>query len=292
MNNIGKLLTALILWSVIPLTAWAQNADEYYEEPDSTDADIQARMVVFQEELIQLGALSRFRMDVDMEMPLTEPLLDAVGNRIKQLSIAVNSFTSRWNAYSQAQQVYITENDSLLNKMAEIQQMQQMVADTLASRKAQFDQLSAFAKAESVIWGQDKIYQRLYKEATQYSMAPQLASKLEKVKAEEQAKFADISKYYAQAKEAAETFPGLTLRMKAIDDKYFQLQTVSAKIQEMAYKPFIQRVKDYLLGLAAVAMLLMFLNMARSKLKAAKAAKEQAKKMKEMMDGEHNYPTI
>ena len=167
-----------------------------------------------------------------------------------------------------------------------------MVADTLASRKTQFDQLSAFAKAENIIWGQDKIYQRLYKEATQYSMAPQLAAKLEKVKAEEQAKFADISKYYAQAKEAAETFPGLALRMKAIDDKYFQLQTVSAKIQEMAYKPFIQRVKDYLLGLAAVAMLLMFLNMAKSKLKAVKAAKEQAKKMKEMMDGEHNYPTI
>ena len=292
MNKIGKLLTALILWSVMPLTAWAQNADEYYEEPDSTYADIQARMVVFQEELIQLGALSRFRMDVDMEMPLTAPLLDAVGNRIRQLTIAVNSFTSRWNAYSQAQQVYIAENDSLLNKMAEIQQMQQMVADTLASRKAQFDQLSAFAKAESVIWGQDKIYQRLYKEATQYSMAPQLAAKLEKVKAEEQAKFADISKYYAQAKEAAETFPGLALRMKAIDDKYFQLQTVSAKIQEMAYKPFIQRVKDYLLGLAAVAMLLMFMNLAKSKLKAAKAAREQAKKMKEMMDGEHNYPTI
>jgi hypothetical protein len=292
MNKIGKLLTALILCTVMPLTAWAQNADEYYEEPDSTDADIQARMVVFQEELIQLGALSRFRMDVDMEMPLTAPLLDAVGNRIRQLSIAVNSFTSRWNAYSQAQQVYIAENDSLLNKMAEIQQMQQMVADTLASRKAQFDQLSAFAKAESVIWGQDKIYQRLYKEATQYSMAPQLAAKLEKVKAEEQAKFADISKYYAQAKEAAETFPGLALRMKAIDDKYFQLQTVSAKIQEMAYKPFIQRVKDYLLGLAAVAMLLMFMNLAKSKLKAAKAAREQAKKMKEMMDGEHNYPTI
>ena len=35
--------------------------------------------------------------------------------------------------------VYIADNDSLLNKLAEIQQMQQMVTDTLASRQQQFE---------------------------------------------------------------------------------------------------------------------------------------------------------
>jgi hypothetical protein len=123
-------------------------------------------------------------------------------------------------------------------------------------------------------------------------MAPQLAAKLEKTKAEEQALTADVEKYYSQAKEAAETFPGLELRMKAMDNKVFELQTVSAKIQEMAYKPFIQRVKDYLMGLACVAILLMGLNLLKSKLKMVKQARDQAKKMKEMMNGQHNYPTI
>jgi hypothetical protein len=262
------------------------------EELDSTYTDIHARMVQFQGELLQLGALSRFRMDIDMEMPLTEPLLDVMGNRLKTLTIAVNSFTSRWDAYSQAQQVYIADNDSLLSKLAEVQQMKQMVTDTLASRQLQYDQLSAFAKAEVFIWSQDKIYQKLYKQAVQYSLSGKLAAKLEKVKAAEQAEFADVTKHYEQAKAAADAFPGLKIRMKGIDEKYFQLQTVSTKIQEMAYKPFIQRIKDYLMGLAAVAIVLMFLNMVRSKLKALKVAREQAQKMKDMINGQHNYPTI
>ncbi len=293
MKIIGKLLIAILLCSVLPSAVWAQEDEMTVEEElDSTYTDIHARMVQFQGELLQLGALSRFRMDIDMEMPLTEPLLDVMGNRLKTLTIAVNSFTSRWDAYSQAQQVYIADNDSLLSKLAVVQQMKQMVTDTLASRQLQYDQLSAFAKAEVFIWSQDKIYQKLYKQAVQYSLSGKLAAKLEKVKAAEQAEFADVTKHYEQAKAAADAFPGLKIRMKGIDEKYFQLQTVSTKIQEMAYKPFIQRIKDYLMGLAAVAIVLMFLNMVRSKLKALKVAREQAQKMKDMMNGQHNYPTI
>ena len=293
MKTIGKLLIAILLCSVLPSAVWAQEDEMTVEEElDSTYTDIHARMVQFQGELLQLGALSRFRMDIDMEMPLTEPLLDVMGNRLKTLTIAVNSFTSRWDAYSQAQQVYIADNDSLLSKLAEVQQMKQMVTDTLASRQLQYDQLSAFAKAEVFIWSQDKIYQKLYKQAVQYSLSGKLAAKLEKVKAAEQAEFADVTKHYEQAKAAADAFPGLKIRMKGIDEKYFQLQTVSTKIQEMAYKPFIQRIKDYLMGLAAVAIVLMFLNMVRSKLKALKVAREQAQKMKDMMNGQHNFPTI
>ena len=290
---IRKLLIALLLWSVLPMAVWAQDAEMSAEEElDSTYADIHARMIQFQEELIQLGALSRFRIDIDMEKPLTEPLLNVVDKRLKSLSIAVNSFASRWGTYSQAQQVYIAENDSLLNKLAQIQQMQQMVSDTLASRQKLYEHLTNFAKAEVFIWGQDKKYQRLYKLAMEYSVSPKLATKLEKVKAEEQALFADVEKNYGKAKEAVEFFAGLQLRMKGVEEKYYQLQTVSAKIQEMEYKPFIQRIKDYLMGLAAVAIILMFLNMLKSKLKALKAAREQAQKMSDMLNGDHKYPTI
>ena len=294
MNIIRKLLIAMLLWSVLPSAVLAQYAEMSAgdEDIDSTYADIQARMIQFQEELVQLGALSRFRIDIDMEMPLTEPLLNVVDRRLKSLSIAVNSFTSRWEAYSQAQQIYIAENDSLLNKLAQIQQMQQMVADTLASRQQLYEHLLDFAKAEVFIWGQDKKYQRLYKLAMEYSLSPKLATKLEKVKAEEQALFADVEKNFGKAKEAVELFAGLQLRMKGVEEKYYQLQTVSAKIQEMEYKPFIQRIKDYLMGLAAVAIILMFVNMVRSKLKALKAAREQAQKMSEMLNGDHKYPTI
>ena len=53
-----------------------------------------------------------------------------------------------------------------------------------------------------------------------------------------------------------------------------------------------QRIKDYLIGLAAVAILLMFFNLLNAKIKTLKAARDQAKKMKDMMEGQHNYPTI
>ena len=291
--NIKKNLWLLIIFvCMLPSVAWAQEEMSAEEELDSAYTDINEHMELFQEELIQLNALCRFRMDIDMEMPLNEPLLDVVSERLKSLLLALNSFSTRWDTYSAAQQVYIADNDSLLNRAAVIQQMRQAVTDTLALRQQQRDQLVAFSTAEQFIWSQDKNYRQLYKKAVQYSATSMLAAKLEKVKAEEQALTADVNKYYSQAKEAATAFPGLQLRMEAMENKVFELQTVSAKIQEMAYKPFIQRIKDYLLGLACVAILLMGLNLLKSKLAMVKQARDQAKKLKGLTGGQHNYPTI
>ena len=119
-----------------------------------------------------------------------------------------------------------------------------------------------------------------------------MASQLEKVKAKEANIFTEAQTLFAQAKEAAETFPGLEVRMKGMEKKFIELQSVSTKIQEMVYKPFIQRIKDYLIGLAAVAILMMFFNLFAQKLKQIKAARDQAKKLKESMMGQHDYPTI
>jgi hypothetical protein len=282
----------VIFVSLLPSLGWAQEEMSVEEELDSAYIDINEHMQLYEEELLQLNALCKFRMDIDTEMPLTEPLIDVFSERLNGLTAALNSFTTRWDTYSAAQQVYIADNDSLLNRTAVIQQMRQSVSDTLALRQQQRDQLTAFSTAEKFIWGQDKNYRQLYKLALQYSVSPKLAAKLEKVKAEEQTLTADVQKYYAQAKEAVTTFPGLNLRMTAMEKKVFELQTVSAKIQEMAYKPFIQRIKDYLIGLAAVAIVLMFLNMLKSKVKLLKQAREQAQKMKGMLNGQHNYPTI
>ena len=287
-----KLILLMIFLTALPMTGWAQDGMTTDEELDSISADITERMLLFQEEVMQLHALSRFRVDIDMDMPLTEPLLDVVGDRIRALNAALNSFTVRWNTYSQAQQVYVADNDDLLNKVAQIQQIRQAVADSMAARQQQYDQLTAFCKAEQMIYGNDKTYRQLYKQAAQFSLSPKLAGRLEKVKAEEQALFADIQTSYAQAKTAAEAFPGLKLRMKGMDNKFFELQSVSTKIQEMAYKPFIQRIKDYLFGLAAVAILLLFFNLMSSKLKAVKQARDKAKSLKDMASGQHNYPTI
>jgi hypothetical protein len=277
---------------MLPSAVWAEEEMSAEEELDSTYTDINEHMELFQEELLQLNALCKFRVDIDMDMPLNEPLLDVVSERINSLSSALNSFSTRWDTYSAAQQVYIADNDSLLNRVAVIQQMRQIVTDTLALRQQQRDQLVAFSTAEKFIWGQDKNYRQLYKKAVEYSVSSKLAPRLEKVKAAEQTLTADVNKYYSQAKEAATSFPGLQLRMEAMENKVFELQSVSAKIQDMAYKPFIQRIKDYLMGLACVAILLMGLNLLKSKLAQVKQLRDQSKKMKDMMKGQHNYPTI
>ena len=85
--------------------------------------------------------------------------------------------------------------------------------------------------------------------------------------------------------------------MPPLDETFTNIQMVSAKIQETTYKPFIQRIKDYLIGLACVAVLLLFFNMTSAKLKQIKAARQQAKQYKEMMQrngagGMGQYPTI
>jgi len=291
--NIKRNLWLLIFFvCMLPSAVWSEEEMSAEEELDSTYADINEHMELFQEELLQLNALCKFRVDIDMDMPLNEPLIDVLSERIKSLSSALNSFSTRWDTYSAAQQVYIADNDSLLNRVAVIQQMRQIVTDTLALRQQQRDQLVAFSTAEKFIWGQDKNYRQLYKMAVEYSVSSKLAPRLEKVKAAEQTLTADVNKYYSQAKEASTTFPGLQLRMEAMENKVFELQSVSAKIQDMAYKPFIQRIKDYLMGLACVAILLMGLNLLKSKLAQVKQLRAQAKKMKEMMNGQHNYPTI
>ena len=87
--------------------------------------------------------------------------------------------------------------------------------------------------------------------------------------------------------------PGLHQRMAEIEQRYIALKANSEKIQSAEYKPLIQRAKDYLLGLAAVAILLMFINMLSSKVQSFMKARESMKKMKEMMnDGNNFYPTI
>ena len=291
--NIKRNLWLLIFFvCMLPSAVWSEEEMSAEEELDSTYADINEHMELFQEELLQLNALCKFRVDIDMDMPLNEPLIDVLSERIKSLSSALNSFSTRWDTYSAAQQVYIADNDSLLNRVAVIQQMRQIVTDTLALRQQQRDQLVAFSTAEKFIWGQDKNYRQLYKMAVEYSVSSKLAPRLEKVKAAEQTLTADVNKYYSQAKEASTTFPGLQLRMEAMENKVFELQSVSAKIQDMAYKPFIQRIKDYLMGLACVAILLMGLNLLKSKLAQVKQLRDQSKKMKDMMKGQHNYPTI
>lgn len=291
MKFIRGLLMLFVFVAFLPLPSAAQEQVPVEEDLTSTYIDIGEHMLTFQEELNQLSVLSRFQVNIDLEMPLTDALLDVVAKRIQSLNASLASFKVRWATYSQAQQVYVAENDTLLEKVAQIQQLEQMVADTLTFRQQQYDQLAALPRPRPSSGSRTRPTASFIGRPPSIRCHPSLPHS-EKVKAEEANIFADAQNYYGQAKAASESFPGLKVRMKGMEQKYNELQSVSAKIQEMAYKPLIQRVKDYLLGLAAVAILMMFFNLLTARLKSLKQARDQAKKLKEQMQGQRNYPTI
>lgn len=102
-----------------------------------------------------------------------------------------------------------------------------------------------------------------------------------------------IQEHYEKAKAAAEEFNELQPRINKIEQRYIDLKNTSDKIQALEYKPWFQRIKDYLFGLAAVSMILLFVNALQSKIQMLKQTRENAKKLKQMQNKEEDdYPSI
>ena len=83
--------------------------------------------------------------------------------------------------------------------------------------------------------------------------------------------------------------------MKVLEEQFVVMKSVSEKVQALEYKPLFQRVKDYIMGLAAVSIILLFISMMISKYKAYKSKLDNLKKMNEMMNKQGKgtqYPTI
>ena len=86
--------------------------------------------------------------------------------------------------------------------------------------------------------------------------------------------------------------PQLDKKATALNDRFFSIKAQSDKIQQLKYEPIIQRIKDYLMGIAYVAVILIFVNMIISKWQAAKKTKQAVEQQAEMLKKEHDYPTI
>ena len=230
-------------------------------------------------------------------MPLTKAYVKALKDKVNTLDERYKSINIRWTTFTQAMQMDIADDENLMTTMSNVEQLKQSIADTITSKKVQCDALQNFADAETLLSGQDTVYKSLYQQAFKLSLLQKTTPQLEKLKAREQALFAQLQGSYQKAQEACQTVTALQKRMPALDDTFANIRMISTKIQETAYKPFIQRIKDYLIGLACVAVLLLFVNMMTAKIKQAKAARQQAKQYQEMMRRNGNgagggYPTI
>lgn len=229
----------------------------------------------------------------DQLSDISDRIHRATADELVEAGQQVTAIDTKWNAYYQLRQAEIAADDSLLQIVADYQLIRQSVLDSIAGRKHYFDSQKSFSEAEAFICSQDTAYERLYKTAFEYSLVKSLAPELDKVKGKEQLLFAEVQSRYENAKALQEEFGELQLRFLKVEEKYIGLKNTSEKIQALEFKPWFDRIKDYLYGLAAVALILMFANMVQAKIKALKQARENAKKLRQMMNkDEDDYPTI
>lgn len=260
------------------------------EEPSSQSNPGQEQLV---DEMQRLEIESRMLSFYDQMHALSTDISHSAPDKLTEANQQVTTIDTKWNAYYQARQSVIADDDSLLQIVANYQLVKQTVLDSIAAKQHYFDAQKSFAEAEAFCLAQDSIYQVLNKKAVEYSLVKSAAPQLEQLKGEEQSLFAEVQQQYETAKNLSQEFPVFQPRFQQIEEKYIELKNRSEKIQALEYKPWIERVKDYLYSLAAVAMILMFINMVQAKIKTLKQARENAKKLREALHKEEDdYPTI
>jgi archaellum component FlaC len=270
------------------------------ETPVPTDvaelkAEIELRLSQFSDELNQMLIVGQMNFSVDGSVGVSQSVVNAMAERLKNLNQSYNALDVKWNTYYQAQQMDIANDEELMNKVAGLEALKQTVKDTLDSKTLSVESIIKFADADKFIISQVAVYKNLYQKAYKLSLLKKLAPQLEKVKAKEQLVFTELQTHYDQAKASCEVVPVLSKRMTVLDEQYVVMKSVSEKVQALEYKPFIQRVKDYVLGFAAVAIILMFFNMSMAKFKAYRDKVNNLGKYKNMLDNQGkgtNYPTI
>ena len=250
----------------------SQSTSDRFEE-----LEVEGRLLLFIEELDALSAR----------------ILRSDEGQLRKADKKVLAIDNKWNLYSQVHQAMIAADEQLMEIVVRYQENKQMVTDSIQAQLHKLESFDAFQKAEHAMDEQQKIYTEWYETSQEYSLLKQQASLLEKLKVKEQLVFAEITTQYEASKAISQEFPVLHPRMKKMEEEYIELKGLSEKIQAAEYKPFLDRIKDYLYSFAAVAILLMFINMIQSKVQAYKQMRKSAEEYKKMLQRNDNeYPSI
>ena len=269
-------------------------------QPLSPDAEamqqeIAARVAQFSDEFNQLLVVGKVDLSVTSDMGVSKSIITAIEQRMQTLNLTYNQLDVKWNTYYQAQQMDIANSEDLMNMVARIEELKQTVKDTLDAKDAMVKAISDFADADQFIISQVAVYKKLYKRAYKLSLIKKLAPQLEKAKARELLVFEKLQASYDAAKAATELVPSLQPRMNVLDEQFVVMKSVSEKVQALEYKPLFQRIKDYVMGLAAVSIILLFVSMMIARYKAYKDKLANLKKVNEMMNKQGKdaqYPMI
>ena len=257
--------------------------------------EIKSRLSQFSDDFQQLQMVGSMSLDPDAKLGINKNFVSVLEGRMNTYNQRYNSLDVMWTTYTQAQQMDIANDEDLMAMVANIEALKKSVKDTLDAKAGMVKAVSDFVQADQFIMSQVNVYKKLYERAFKLSLLKKLAPQLEKAKAREQLVFEKLQASYNSAKAATELVPSLQPRMNVLDEQFVVMKSVSEKVQALEYKPLFQRVKDYIMGLAAVAIILLFVSMMLTKYKAYKDKVANLKKVNEMMNkqGKDNqYPMI
>ena len=293
----SRLVSYLLVMGL--LLPWALCAQEQPAEPAALDPatllEVQGRLHQFLDGMERVYNSCKAPLPMAGDVPVTSSYLSMQGYRLHSLENNLKSLSLRWDNYYALQQWEISQDEGLMAGMERFVLMKQDASDSLEVRKQMLQALKDFSDARAYFTSLDSTYNNLGKEAFQLSLLSKTAPLLEKQKKKEQLLFATVQEKFEKAKVAQQLHMVSSARMNELEDCYASLKSKSDAIQAMKYQPFLLRIKDYLMSFAAIAVLLMFLNMARSKMKAAKQLRENIKKYSDKLNwnnGKDDYPTI
>lgn len=291
MSLIKRHILLLLCCLAIPLAAEETNEEQQYSL--QFQAEMRSQLNKLTTELDKLAEDTKKQTaisDKDMRTAYSARTLEAKAQKLQR---RMQSLNVKWDAFNASYLGFISENDTLMETMAQAQLLKQSLTDTIAAQQTKCQAIKDFLAAEQIVMSQDSIYNRLYKQAFRLSFVQKMTPQLEKLKAQEQAHFAPIQEAYEKAKTAAASVPKLKERTDVLNESFYTIKSRSEKIQQMQYMPLVQRFKDYLIGITCFAVIFMLFNNLVTKWQAAKQKKEALKKQNELLKKQQNeYPTI
>lgn len=211
---------------------------------------------------------------------------------IQMLKMRMESVDVRWQAYTQVEMMEITASPVLVDLLSQYKMAFVATSDSLANQQRRMDALRTFNQSAAYIMQSRTKYNDLSNKALEYSLVKQTEAQLANVKAQEAILMTQVDKHLQEAVEAASFSEEAKLKLPELQQQYVEIKVLSEKIQQAVYKPWLERVKDYVLTFAGIAIILIFINFIITKIKALKQARDLARKYKDMLSDNDDYPTI
>ena len=292
-----KFVSYLLLMGALLLPCGLSAQDQLAQPPvldEETRMEVQARLGQFMDGIAPVSYSCKAPLPMAGNIPVTDGYLRMQEYRLRTLERKLKSLDVRWNNYYSLTQWEISQDEGLMGVVDRFLQMKQEASDSIEVRRKMLQSLEDYWDAKTCMAGLDSTYNHMGRNAFKLSLTAKTAPQLEILKKKEALLFASVKEKFYKAREAGRYHLVSDKAMAELEDSYVSLKSKSDTIQDMKYQPLITRIKDYLIGAAALAVLLMFFNMVRSKIKVARQLKGSMKQYKDSLkrNGQDEYPTI